>query len=198
MKGMFDIGETLVSLDLAERFFCCNIEACLGACCIEGDAGAPITQSEFKLLKEVLPEIWNDLLPAAQRIIEEEGVAYFDPEGEMVTQIVEGRNCVFSTFEPGGLCVCAIEKAYHEGRIKWRKPRSCYLYPVRIKRFPTFTAVNYDRWKICKSAEVMGRLKKIRLYQFLEQPLTERFGKEWYEELKANCELYIKTYLEDE
>ncbi len=195
--GMFEIGNTLVSLDLAERFFCCNIDACLGSCCIEGDAGAPITQGEFAKLKEVLPEVWDDLLPSAQRQIEENGVACFDPEGEMVTQIVDGRNCVFSCYMPGGKCICAIEKAFHEGRVKWRKPISCYLYPVRVKTFPTFTAVNYDRWKICKSAEVQGRLKKVRLYEFLREPLIERFGQEWYDELVTNCEVYIKTYLED-
>lgn len=195
--GMFEIGQTLVSLELAERFFSCNIDACLGACCIEGDAGAPITQNEYEKLKEILPEIWDELLPSAQRQIEENGVACFDPEGEMVTQIVDGRNCVFSGYLPGGKCICAIEKAFREGRINWRKPISCYLYPVRVKNYPTFTAVNYDRWKICKSAEVQGRLKKVRLYEFLREPLIERFGQEWYDELVTNCEVYIKTYLED-
>ena len=194
---MFDISGALVSLDLAERFFCCNIQACHGACCIEGDAGAPITEQEFKKLKEVLPAIWDDLLPRAKQVIEEDGVAYFDQDGEMVTQLLDGRNCVFSTYLPGGVCICAIDKAYREGRIKWRKPISCYLYPVRIKQYKTFTAVNYNRWSICKSAEVMGRKNHVRLYEFLREPLIERFGQDWYDELRANCELYIHQYLED-
>lgn len=194
---MFEIGDTLVSHDLAERFFCCNIDACLGACCIEGDTGAPITQEEYESLKKALPAIWEDLLPRAQEEIKENGVGYIDQTGELVTQIVDGRNCVFSTYRSGGVCICAIEQAYREGRLNWRKPISCYLYPARIKKKPTFTAVNYDRWKICKSAEVMGRKQNIRLYQFLKAPLSERFGQQWYDELVANCELYIKTYLTD-
>ena len=197
MRGAFEIGNTLVSLDLAERFFCCEIEACLGACCIEGDAGAPLTKEEYKKLKEILPIIWDDLLPRAQEQIKEGGVGYLDPEGEIVTQIVDGKNCAFSTYLPGGVCICAIEKAFREGRLDWRKPISCYLYPGRVKKHSTFTAVNYHRWKICKSAEVIGRKNKIRLYQFLKQPLIERFGQEWYDELAANCDLYVKTYLED-
>lgn len=197
ISRMFEIGDTLVSHDLAERFFCCNIDACLGACCIEGDTGAPITQEEYESLKKALPAIWEDLLPRAQEEIKENGVGYIDQTGELVTQIVDGRNCVFSTYRSGGVCICAIEQAYRAGRLNWRKPISCYLYPARIKKKPTFTAVNYDRWKICKSAEVMGRKQNIRLYQFLKAPLIERFGQQWYDELVANCELYIKTYLTD-
>ena len=193
---MFDIDGTLVSLDLVERFFCCDLETCLGACCIEGDSGAPLTEQEYQQLKEILPEIWNDLLPQAQQQINEHGVAYLDVEGELVTQLVGGANCVFTTYERGGMCLCAIEKAYREGRIKWRKPISCYLYPVRIKKFPGYEAVNFDRWKICKCAEVLGRREKIRLYQFLKEPLVERFGQQWYDQLVASCELYIKEYLE--
>ena len=194
---MFDIQGVLVSLELVERFFCCDLDTCLGACCIEGDAGAPITEAEYRKLKEILPNVWEYLLPRAQEEIREHGVAYLDPEGELVTQIIDGKNCVFSCYEPGGLCSCAIEKAYREGKIDFRKPISCYLYPVRIKKYPSWTAVNYDRWKICKCAEVLGRKNKLRVYQFLKQPLIERFGRQWYDELCANCELYIKQYLSD-
>lgn len=194
---MFDIQGVLVSLELVERFFCCDLDTCLGACCIEGDAGAPITEAEYRKLKEILPNVWEYLLPRAQEEIKEHGVAYLDPEGELVTQIIDGKNCVFSCYEPGGLCSCAIEKAYREGKIDFRKPISCYLYPVRIKKYPSWTAVNYDRWKICKCAEVLGRKNKLRVYQFLKQPLIERFGQQWYDELCANCELYIKQYLSD-
>ena len=112
MRGAFEIGNTLVSLDLAERFFCCEIEACLGACCIEGDAGAPLTKEEYKKLKEILPIIWDDLLPRAQEQIKEGGVGYLDPEGEIVTQIVDGKNCAFSTYLPGRVCTCAIKKSF--------------------------------------------------------------------------------------
>lgn len=191
---MLEIGNTLVSLDLAERFFCCDLDACHGECCIEGDAGAPITRAEYDRIKQLLPEIWDEMLPAAKTVVEENGVGYIDEEGDLVTSIVDGRNCAFTCYAPGGLCQCAIEKAYREGRVDFRKPLSCYLYPVRISKYPTFTAVNYHRWKICRPAESLGRKLGIRLYQFLKEPLTERFGKEWYDELCMACEAYLEQY----
>lgn len=196
---MFLINDnTLVTLDVVERFFCCDLDTCLGQCCIDGDAGAPLTPDEEQEIKKVLPEIWNDLLPRAQQEIEENGLSYLDPEGELVTQILDNSNCVFSCYAPGGKCICAIEKAYREGRISFIKPISCALYPLRLKKLSNGNvAVNYHRWKICKSAEVLGRCKKIRVYQFLKAPLIRRFGKKWYDELVANCELYIKQYIKE-
>ena len=192
---MLDIQGTLVSLDLVERFFCCDLESCLGACCIEGDAGAPITKDEYELLKKILPAVWDDLLPRAQEEIAAHGVAYVDQEGDLVTNIIDGKNCVFTCYEPGGLCSCAIERAYRNGRIAWRKPLSCFLYPVRVKRLTDGTfAVNYDRWKICKCAEVLGRKEGLRVYQFLKEPLIERFGQAWYDELALTCEQYLKQF----
>jgi len=171
----------------------------LGQCCIDGDAGAPLTAEEEQEIKMILPEIWDDLLPRAQQEITENGISYHDPEGELVTQILDNSNCVFSCYAPGGKCICAIEKAYREGRINFMKPISCALYPLRLKTLGNGSvAVNYHRWKICKSAEVMGRSKHIRVYQFLKEPLIRRFGTEWYNELVANCELYIKQYLQDD
>ena len=126
---MLQIGNTLVSLDLAERFFCCDLDKCLGQCCIEGDAGAPITDSEFKKLEEIVPALKPELLPAAVKVIEEDGVGYTDEEGDLVTSIIDGKNCVFTCYEAGGKCLCAIERAYREGRCDFRKPISCYLYP---------------------------------------------------------------------
>ncbi len=194
---MFLINDnTLVTLDVVERFFCCDIDACLGQCCIDGDAGAPLTAQEEQEIKQILPEIWDDLLPRAQQEIEQNGISYLDPEGELVTQILDNSNCVFSCYAPGGKCICAIEKAYREGRISFLKPISCALYPLRLKTLSNGSvAVNYHRWKICKSAEVLGRSKGIRVYEFLKEPLIRRFGQQWYDELVANCELYIKQYL---
>ena len=194
---MFLINDnTLVTLDVVERFFCCDIDACLGQCCIDGDAGAPLTAQEEQEIKQILPEIWDDLLPRAQQEIEQNGISYLDPEGELVTQILDNSNCVFSCYAPGGKCICAIEKAYREGRISFLKPISCALYPLRLKTLNNGSvAVNYHRWKICKSAEVLGRSKGIRVYEFLKEPLSRRFGQQWYDELVANCELYIKQYL---
>lgn len=191
---MLKIQDTLVSLDLAEQFFCCNLDRCLGQCCIEGDAGAPINDEERCKIEELLPIIWDDLSPAAQEEIKRNGVAYIDEEGDLVTSIVDGRDCVFTTFAAGGMCHCAIEKAWREGRTDFVKPISCHLYPVRLKQYPTFTAVNYHRWKICKCAETLGRKNKVRLYQFLEEPLVRRFGREWYNELSLTCDEYLKQY----
>lgn len=196
---MFLINDnTLVTLDVVERFFSCDLDSCLGQCCIDGDAGAPLTSTEEEKIKEILPLIWEDLLPRAKQEIEQNGISYLDPEGELVTQILDNSNCVFSCYAPGGMCICAIEKAYREGKIDFMKPISCALYPLRLKTLSNGSvAVNYHRWKICKSAEVMGRSKGIRVYQFLKEPLIRRFGQEWYNELVSNCELYIKQYMQD-
>ena len=191
---MLEIQNTLVSLDLAEKFFCCDLDSCLGECCIEGDAGAPITEEEKKKIEEILPEIYDELLPAAKREIDSNGVAYIDEEGDLVTSIIDGRNCVFTCYEAGGMCHCAIERAYRQGRIDFCKPVSCHLYPLRLTEYPTFTAVNYHRWKICKCAELLGRKNGVRLYQFLKGPLERRFGKEWYAELCEACEAYLSEY----
>lgn len=191
---MFQIQDTLVTLDLAERFFCCDLDKCLGACCIEGDAGAPVTEDEVKEIERVLPVIEPEMMPRAVTEVKENGVAYTDEEGDLVTTILDGRNCAFTCYAPGGVCLCALERAYREGKTDFKKPSSCALYPLRIKKFPTFTAVNYHRWDICRDAEILGEKKGIRLYQFLRGPLIDYFGQEWYDELAAACELYLKEY----
>lgn len=195
---MLQIQNTLVSLDLVEQFFCCDIDRCKGECCIEGDAGAPVTDDEATLLQQVLPHVWDDMSPAARREVTDNGVSYIDSEGDRVTTIVNGRDCAFTCYAPEGICSCAIEKAFHEGRITWRKPMSCYLYPVRITEYPSFTAVNFHKWKICHSAVTHGRQLGIRAYQFLKGPLTERFGIEWYDELTLACKAYLEQYGHDE
>lgn len=191
---MLQIGNTLVSLDLVERFFCCDLDKCKGQCCLEGDSGAPITPEEDEAIRRVLPEIWDELLPGARRAIEEQGTSYRDVEHDLVTQLVEGGACVFATLDAEGKWICALEKAWREGRTDFMKPVSCHLYPVRIKEYDSFTAVNYDRWKICGAAEVLGRAKGIRAYKFLEGPLRRRFGDEWYDELELTCKEYLRQY----
>lgn len=188
---MLQIKDTLVSLDLAERFFCCDLEACHGQCCVEGDAGAPVTEQEKSKIESILPHIWDYMLPQGRREVEERGVAYVDEEGDLVTTIVGGRDCAFTCYAPGGICQCAIEKACRDGRVDFLKPASCHLYPLRLTEYPTFTAVNYHRWKICRPAETLGRKLGLRLYQFLKQPLINRFGQEWYDELVEACEAYL-------
>ena len=189
---MLQIDDKIVSLDLIEKYFVCNLDDCLGECCIEGDAGAPLLTEEKERLEALLPRILPYLSEKARKVVEQEGVSYIDEEGDLVTQLVEGTNCVFTTFAPDGKCLCALEKARREGEKDFFKPISCALYPARIKEYNGFTAVNFHRWKICKGAEVMGRAKGIRAYEFLEGPLTRRFGKKWYDELALTAREYLK------
>lgn len=194
---MIQIQHTLVSLDLIEKYFVCDLNACLGACCIEGDAGAPLTRRESDHIAEVYPEIRGEMAPRAVEAVEDEGVSYTDPDGDLVTQIVDGRDCAFTCYAPGGKCLCALEKAFREGRIPDVKPMSCRLYPVRLKEYDGFTAVNMHHWKICRPAETMGRKLGVRAYEFLKGPLTARFGKEWYDELELTAREYLKQKKND-
>lgn len=191
---MIEIQNTLVSLDLVERFFLCDLDACKGQCCLDGDAGAPLAPGEADRIREILPVIWDDLLPAGRKAIEEGGVSYIDIEGDEVTQLIEGGLCAFATTAPDGSWRCAIENACREGRCSFLKPVSCHLYPVRLKEYEGFTAVNLHRWKICKAAEILGRAKGVRAYKFLEGPLRRRFGDAWYDELDLTCTEYLKQY----
>lgn len=189
---MLQIGDKLVSLDLVEKFFHCNLDDCLGECCIEGDAGAPLLEEERAKLEELLPRILPYLSDKAKKVVMEEGVSYVDEEGDLVTNLVDGANCVFTTFAPDGKCLCALEKARCEGETDFFKPISCALYPVRLKEYDAFVAVNFHRWKICKGAEVMGRAKGVRAFEFLKEPLTRKFGAEWYDELCLTANEYLK------
>ena len=180
---MIQIDDTLVSLDLIERSFLCDLSQCKGQCCVEGDSGAPLEPGEEEELKRVLPEIWNDLLPEARTVIQSQGVAYTDSDGDRVTSIVGDKNCVFTCYDTDGVCKCAIEKAYREGRVSFYKPISCHLYPVRITQYKTFQAVNYHRWDVCKAAELLGKKEQVPVYQFLKEPLIRKFGQAWYDAL---------------
>lgn len=189
---MLQIQDTLVSLDLIERRFVCDLDTCLGACCIEGDAGAPLTDEEFETLQTHKEAILPLLTPRARKTLEEEGPGYFDPDGDLVTTLLDGAACVYTTFAEGGKCLCALEKGYREGLLPDLKPMSCRLYPVRLKEYDGFTAVNLHRWKICRCAETLGEKLGVRAYKFLEGPLTRRFGKEWYDELQLTAEEYLR------
>lgn len=189
---MVQIDDTIVSLDLIEQFFCCDLAQCKGACCIEGESGAPLEKDEINKLQNVLPAIWDDLSAEAQAIINRQSASYIDSDSDVVTSIVNGKDCVFTCYDAGGCCRCAIEKAYNEGHIEFFKPISCRLYPVRVKRYKDYYAVNYNRWDVCRAAEKEGEKKHIRLYQFLREPLIHRFGNEWYQALDTCAKAYLK------
>lgn len=181
---MVQIDDVVVSLDVLRESFCCDLGACKGACCIEGDAGAPVELEEVEKLEAVLPLIWKDLSPEAQDVINRQGVVYTDEEGDLVTSIVNGKDCVFTCYDQSGCCYCAIEKAYRAGLTDFYKPVSCHLYPIRVGDYGPYKAVNYHRWDVCKAAVLMGRKENILVYRFLREPLIRKFGEAWYRELE--------------
>jgi hypothetical protein len=190
---MLHIQDTLISLDLFEQFFCCDLAGCKGSCCVEGDSGAPLEGNEEEALKAVLPQIWADLSTEARAVIDRQGVATTDCEGERVTSLVGGKDCVFTCYDEKGICYCAVEKAWREGRSSFMKPISCHLYPIRVKQFPNYKAVNYQEWSICAPGNVLGRKLGLPLYQFLKEPLIRKFGQAWYDELCEAARLLEQT-----
>lgn len=194
---IMQVGNVLLSPDIFTVKFCCDLQKCKGACCVEGDAGAPVTLDEIGQIEGSLDIVWHDLAASAQSVIDRQGVAYTDRDGELVTSIVQGKDCVFTCYDKG-CCLCALEKACREGRSAFVKPISCALYPLREKTFPDGTVgLNYHRWSICKDALVKGRELDLPLYKFLKEPLVRRFGSEWYDELLAlAAQLKAQGYIE--
>ena len=190
---MVKIGNTVVSFELFEQYFCCDLAVCKGCCCVEGDAGAPLTKDEVKQLNDILPLIRPFLTEKAKEVIDNQGVSYIDKDGDYVTSIINGKECVFAGFE-NEICFCVLEKAYNQGIISFPKPISCHLYPVRLENFENFTAVNFHRWNLCNSAEKYGKTKKIRAYKFLKNPLIRQFGQDWYAELEQVAETYFAEF----
>lgn len=185
---MFLIQNTLVSLDVLEKEFCCNLDVCHGCCCIEGDAGAPLTDEEEQLIIAALPVLKPEMTKEAQAVVEQQGVSYLDESGEKVTSIVNNKDCVFARSDKSGWCYCVIEKAFKAGKIGFNKPISCHLYPIRLTNLTNgLTGVEYHRWDICHSARQLGKKIHIPIYQFLKEPLIRRFGQEWYEELELTA-----------
>lgn len=184
IRAMLQIDDTIISFDVLDEQFVCDLAACKGACCVEGDAGAPLLESEIDTLEELVPLIIDELPPASQEVIRRQGVFYFDQENEPVVSIVYGRECVFAYTDERGIWKCAVEKAYREGKTGFIKPVSCHLYPVRVKQYESFRAVNYHRWKICECAVDQGNRLKVPVYKFLKEPLVRAFGNEWYTQLE--------------
>lgn len=189
---LIHIDNTLVSEDLLDEAFCCDLALCKGACCFsEGESGAPLDAEELALLDEAVPVVWDDLTPRAQEVIRTQGPCFRDKAGDWVTSVVGGRDCVFCAWAPGGMCYCAIEKAWREGRFRWMKPVSCHLYPVRLKKIGDYTAVNYDRQdKMCGCARKLGRKLDVKVYQCLRDALVRKFGDNWYSQLENAAEAW--------
>ena len=180
---MLQIGKALVSLDVIEKKFICDISKCQGACCIEGDSGAPLEEEEKEIIEEIYPTIKEYFTQKGIKEIEKQGTSVIDMDGDLVTPIINGKECVYTIFE-NGVAMCGIEKAYHDGKISFRKPLSCQLYPIRITHYEEFDAVNYNKWEICKAARELGFKKGTPVYKFLKEPLIRKYGEQWYSELE--------------
>lgn len=190
---MVQIDDVVVSLDVFREKFICNLDACKGQCCIEGDAGAPLEEEEVAKLEKVLPVIWDQLSPQAREIIDRQGVCYTDQDGDLVTSIVNGKDCVFTCYDEKGCCYCAIEKAYRDGKVGFYKPVSCHLYPIRVGNYGPYKAVNYHRWDVCKAAVILGQKENVPVYKFLKEPLIRKFGEAWYNEMESVAEELRKS-----
>jgi hypothetical protein len=180
--GMIRIGDTLLSEDVFDEHFACDLSACKGACCVEGDSGAPLTQAEVGQLEQAWEHV-APLIPEEGRLaVEAQGLAVKDADGDLVTPLVNGKECAYTVFDADGTAKCGLEKAYFEGKTQWRKPLSCHLYPIRAKELIDFTALNYHRWPICEAARLCGKAGKVSVLDFCKDALVRKFGEAWYEE----------------
>jgi len=181
---LVEIGNKIVSTQLFERKFVCDLNTCKGACCIEGDAGAPLTDLEINILEEELDHIKPFMREVGIKAVEESGVFYIDQENEKATTLVNKKECAFVFFDEKGITKCAIEAANKAKKTTFKKPISCHLYPIRVKHFDIFTALNYNQWDICESACDCGEKLNVPVYKFLKEPLTRAFGETFFNELE--------------
>jgi hypothetical protein len=185
--AMIVIDNTTISDDLSLVRFVCNLKKCKGACCVEGDAGAPLLEEEISALEDAIDAVKPFMTEKGCEVIDSLGVFDYDAAGDFVTPLVNGRECAFAIFDEG-IAGCAIEKAHEAGKTDFRKPVSCHLYPVRITAYETFDAVNYHEWPICRPALVNGNRLGVPLYKFLKDSLIRRYGETWYRELVREIE----------
>ncbi|WP_187477582.1 DUF3109 family protein [Amniculibacterium sp. G2-70] len=192
---MIQIEDKLISEDIFSEEFVCNLSKCKGACCVEGDIGAPLEKEETKILDDIYEKIKPYLTREGIKAIEEQGTWEIDPsDGDFVTPMVENRECVYVTFDEKGITKCGIEKAYEDGVIDWQKPISCHLYPIRVQKYSTFTALNYHEWSICSDACALGKELQVPVYKFLKTPLIRKFGEDFYTMLSEAAEEWEKEF----
>ncbi len=187
---MIEIGNKIVSLDVVREKFVCDLEKCKGQCCVDGDAGAPLEESELQELENIFPAILPYLTERGKEAIDKLGYYVVDPENDYVTPLAENSECAYCYFE-NGIAKCAIEKAYFEKKVTFRKPVSCHLYPIRISEYKRFDGVNYNRLSICAPARELGEKLNVSVCQFLKEPIIRKYGQEWFDQL-ALAEKEIK------
>lgn len=189
---MIEIDDKLVSEEIFKEKFVCDLNACKGACCIEGDAGAPLNEDEAELIEANLEAIKPFMREEGIKAIEKEGIYYNDIDGQMVTTLVNKKECAFVYFDNQGITKCAIEKAHREGKSNFLKPISCHLYPIRIKKLKYYDALNYDRWDICAPACACGSELNVPVYKFLKNPIIRKYGEDFYQKLEIVDTEYLK------
>lgn len=189
---MFQLGKTIVSEEIIEHDFICNLNACKGACCIDGEAGAPLEDKETEILVDIYSKVKPFLRPEGIAAIDEQGCFVKGDDGEWETPLVNGSECAFVTFSESGITKCGLEEAYMQGATKWKKPVSCHLYPIRVREYTELTAVNYHKWEICDPACALGEELKVPIYKFVKEALIRKFGAKWYAELEQVAEEYTK------
>ncbi len=180
---MVEVGNTIISLDVFAKEFVCDIAACKGICCEEGDSGAPLEKEELEILGDIYETVKPYLPEAGIAAIEEQGKYIVDSDGDYVTPLVNNRECAYTVYE-NGIASCGIEKAFFDKKIAWRKPISCHLYPIRIRQYTDFDGINYDKQDICASARSCGAKLKVPVYKFLKEPLIRKYGAAWYAEVE--------------
>ncbi len=185
---MFQLDKTIVSEEVLEKEFVCNLNACKGACCVNGDAGAPLEKEELETLQEILPILKSYLRKEGLQAIEEQGTYTTNEFGEHETTLIDGADCAYVIYDDKNVALCGIEEAYNQGEISFKKPVSCHLYPIRIKQYSEFAAVNYDKWEICDDACSLGKELRVPVYKFVKQALVRKFGEGWYAELEKVAE----------
>jgi len=181
---MIQIEDKIISQDIFEEHFLCDLPKCKGSCCVEGESGAPLEDEETEILEQIYPKIKHLLPKKSQKIIEEQGTWVIDMDGDKVTPINNGRECVYVYFEEDGTAKCAIEKAYNQGIVDFKKPISCHLYPIRVTKYKDFEALNYHQWPICEPARVLGKEVGLPIFKFLKEPLIRKYGEEFYDHLE--------------
>ncbi len=192
---MIQIDDKLISEDIFSEEFVCNLSKCKGACCVEGDVGAPLDREETAILERIFDQVKPYLRPEGVKALEEQGTWTVDPlDNDFVTPMVNGEECAYVIFDEKGITKCGIEEAYEDGAVDWQKPISCHLYPIRVKEYSGFTALNYDRWPICRDACTLGKELQVPVYKFLKTPLIRKYGEEFYETLTAAAEEWEKEF----
>lgn len=180
---MMQLDKTLVSEDLLEKDFVCNINQCKGECCVAGEAGAPLEKEELILLDKHNKDLLPFLNEKGKAALLSQGNYIKGWDGEWETPLVDGKECAYTVFSENGTASCGIENAYKAGKIDWQKPISCHLYPIRVQNYTEFTAVNYHHWQICETACKLGAQLKVPVYKFAKTALIRKFGEEWYNAL---------------